>query len=54
MTYGYTVSQGNIYINFINANNAFYDACLCLLVVYHFDAFQADTAKEGFLYTPGI
>jgi len=48
-TYGYTVSQGNI-----NTKNVFYDACLCLLIVYHFDAFQADAAKEGFLYTPGI
>ena len=50
-TYGYTVSQGNIYI--INAKLHFYDACLCL-VVYYFDAFQADAAKEGFLYTTGI
>ena len=34
--------------------NTFYDVCLCLLVVYHFDAFQADAAKERFLHTPGI
>ena len=29
--------------------NTFYVVCLCLLVAYHFDAFQADAAKEGFL-----
>ena len=36
---------------FINAKIHF---MMAVYAFYHFDAFQGDAAKEGFLYTPGI